>query len=97
PEGLDRSAGTLSGRRIGLAPVGLHEIAEEHRARLIRGVVADGDHDIQRRRTFPHKAIPGLAAETFGGNTKNLELFDRIGIDAASRLTAGAEGFETAF
>src|SRR5262249_31773429 len=91
---LRRSAFGL--RRIGHAPMGRHRLARPHRTALAGGVVADGEHEIDERRARLRELAPRLRAEARNVVAEALQKLERVRIDPALGIAAGAEGAEFA-
>ncbi len=81
-------------RRIGDAPMRGHRLARPHRAGFTRGVVADGEHEIERRRAGLCELAPRLGAEVRRVVTEAVKQRDSVRVDVALRLAPGGIGAE---
>ena len=63
---------------------------------LSRGVVADGEDEIERRRARRRELVPALAAQAIGGHLHVPEQLERDGMHLALRAAAGAVADELA-
>jgi len=71
-----------------------HRLARPHRTGFTGGVVANGEHEIERRRAGLGEFAPRLRAETRDVEAEALQQLERLRMHAAFRLAAGAEGLE---
>ena len=76
--------------RIGNAPMRGHRLARPYRARFRRRTVADGEDEIEMRLARFCKFIPRLRATAGRVIAEALQKLDRVRIDPAFRLAAGA-------
>src|SRR2546427_202880 len=58
--------GAFDGGRVGHAPMRRDGLARPQRTRLAGGVVADGEDEVEHRRTGNHEFVPALAAVARG-------------------------------
>jgi hypothetical protein len=101
PIGLGEGQATLRLRPLGgggvwNAPMGGHRLARPDRAHFIRRVVADGEDEIHHRRARCRKLVPALGAQGGGRVVHLAQQIERIGMNLALRMAAGAEALEAA-
>src|SRR5665809_15098 len=80
--------------RIGQPPMGAHRLPRPYWASFLRGVVADGEHEIELGRAGCGKLIPRLGAELRHVVIGFFQQVERQRMDVAERLAAGAIGVE---
>jgi hypothetical protein len=73
-----------------------HRLTRPDRALLGRGLVADREDEIHRRRTGLGEFAPVLGAREGGVEIQIVEQFQRIGMHFAFRVRAGGKGLEAA-
>ena len=69
--------GALDGGGVRDAPMRRHRMAGPERARLARGAVADGEHEIHRRRIGGGELVPAFRAIAVGGIVKRGKRLER--------------------
>ena len=67
-------------------------LAGPDRADFFRGVVTDGEDEIEAGRGGPGELLPALASETVGWQMSTLELRDGLRPNGSGRVAAGAVG-----
>jgi hypothetical protein len=82
-------------RRVPHAPVCGDRLSGPDRAGLACSLIADGDHQVEPRRTGRAELVPGLAARAIRGHALLLEELQDKRIHLARAMTAGAERTES--
>ena len=86
--------GSGGGRRIGNSPVCGHRLSGPERTRFSRGVVTDGEYEIERGRAGFGELVPRLGAKAARVKPEALQQLPCFGMHLAFRLAARAEGLE---
>ena len=76
--------------RILDAPMRRHRLAGPDGAHLAGGVVADREHEVERRPAAVGELVPALAAQRLGPIVQPLAAGERHRMDLALRVAAGA-------
>src|SRR5262245_47680607 len=90
----DLSRGAFGLGWIGNAPMRRHRLAGPHRTGLARGVVADGEGKIERRRAGLGELVPRLRTKARRVVAEALQELDRVRVHSALRLAARTVGTE---
>ncbi len=85
----------LEFRRIGKTPMRRNRRAWPHRAGFTRGLIADGNDKIHGWGILAAELIPALGSQIRYGMLKPSQQRQRMWVDAAARMTAGAIGRKT--
>src|SRR5262249_18167081 len=90
----DLSRGAFGFGWIGNAPMRRHRLAGPHRTDLARGVVADGEGKIERRRARLGELVPRLRAQARRVVAEARQELDCVRVYTALRLATRAVGTE---
>ena len=94
--GQPLNVGALGGRRVLDAPVRRHRLPGPDRADLAGGVVADGEHEIERAARRRGRTRPRASSAGLRSDSRVLEHLQRQRVDGALRVASGGERPEAA-
>ena len=77
-------------RRVVDAPMSSNRVARPVRTDLAGRVVADGEHEVERRRAGRSELVPALAAEALGRQAVLPQQFEGERVDSPGRMAARA-------
>jgi hypothetical protein len=76
------------------APVGRHGLTGPDRTHFLRGVIADGEDEIEWWRVSGRELLPTLAPQMLGGKMIATEDLEGQGMHLPFRMAPSAEGLE---
>src|ERR1700688_4270639 len=76
--------------------MGAHGLPGPHGAHLVGGTVADGENEIELRRSGGREFLPGLGAQLGRVVVELPQKIHGVRMNSAARLAAGAEPLEAA-
>src|SRR5258708_37669799 len=91
---LDLICSAANRRRIGNAPMGGHRLTLPDRAHFFGGAVTDRKDEVKLGSSRPGEFIPSLASQACAGQTRPLELLQRLRSNLSRRMTSCTIGGE---